>query len=523
MSDLSTTAGKLDDLALRLEQAQKPVGQEVIDATHEAGRLTARERVLATVDEGSFVEVDALAKHRVERFGMDANTPLTDGVVAGYATVEGRKVCIFAQDSTIFDGQMGEVYGEKIVKVFQLAAKTGVPLIGFYEGTGARPAEGVAALHFYSTIMTESAQASGVIPQVAVVTGAAVGAHAILPSLADILIMVKGEAHLNVTPAETIATVSGEDVAGQDFDALTHTRASGVAHAAVESDKEAAELVRNVVSFLPSNNRAEAPRTATALVTEPDAASLDAIIPDSARQTYEMTDVISRVVDGGQLLQLQEHYAANVITGFARIEGRSVGVVANQPSVLAGCLDVPGTRKAARFIRMCDTLNIPIVTFVDAPGFLPNPSEEYGGVSRTAAQLAYAYAEASVGLITVITRKAMGAAYTVFGAKGLGADLVFAWPTAEIAATDAATAVPVLYQQEIAKAQRRGKDVEALVADFAEAYEEEFLTPYMAAERGIVDAVIPPAQTRAQVVEGLRLLDRKVIYGPAKKHGNIQL
>lgn len=523
MSDLSTTAGKLDDLAQRLEQAQQPLGAEAVTAVHDAGRLTARERVLTTVDEGSFVEVDALAKHRVERFGMDAHAPLTDGVVAGYATIAGRKVCIFAQDATIFEGQMGEVYGEKIVKIFQLAAKTGVPLIGYYEGTGARPAEGVAALHLYAQIMKEATQASGVIPHVAVVTGPTVGAHAILPSLADILIMVKGATHLNVTAVETIETVTGEEVAAGDFDALTHTRASGVAHAAVDSDQSAAELVRGVVSYLPSNNRAEAPRTATALITEPDAAALDGVIPDSPRQTYEMTDVIAQVVDGGELLQLQEHYAGNVITGFARIEGRSVGVVANQPSVLAGCLDVPGTRKAARFIRLCDTLNIPVVTFVDAPGFLPNPAEEFGGVARTAAQLAYAYAEASVGLITVIVRKAMGAAYTVFGAKGLGADLVFAWPTAEIAATDAATAVPVLYQQELAKAQRRGKDVAALAADYAQEYEAEFLSPYMAAERGIVDAVIPPAQTRAQVLEGLRLLDRKVIYGPAKKHGNIQL
>ncbi|KQB84161.1 acyl-CoA carboxylase subunit beta [Corynebacterium oculi] len=521
MTDLSTTAGKLADLTARLAEAQAPVGDRAIAEAHEAGRLTARERIGALLDASSFVEVDALARHRVSEYGLDSTRPATDGVVAGYGTVAGRKVCVYAQDSSIFDGRLGEVYGEKILKIYRLATKTGVPVIAFLEGGGARAAEGTAALSFYARIVAAATQASGVIPHIAVLTGEVTGPHALLAGAADLTLMVEGQALLRLSPAE-----AGEEPLG----ARDHAERSGTAHLVAQSDAHAAEILRDLLGYLPSNNRAEAPRPVESRITGSIAENisaadtqLNALIPDDPQAPYDMREAITRVVDGQRFLETQPAYAPNILTGFARIEGRAVGIVANQPAQGAGRVDSRAADKAARFIRTCDAFNIPVVSFVDAPGFVSGTDEELGGVVRSVSKLAYAYAEASVGTLTVITRHAIGAASVVMGAKDLGADLVFAWPTAQIAAMHAETAVPEIHAAELAKAQRKGKDVDALRDKFSAEYDERHLSPYQAAERGMVDAVIPPEHTRGQLVEGLRLLDRKVTYPPAKKHGNIAL
>ncbi|MBC3185920.1 acyl-CoA carboxylase subunit beta [Corynebacterium sp. zg-331] len=520
MTDLSTTAGKLADLTARLAEAQAPAGERAIAEVHAAGRLTARERIGALLDADTFVEVDALARHRVSEYGLDANRPATDGVVAGYGTVAGRKVCVYAQDATIFDGRLGEVYGEKILKIHQLAAKTGVPVIAFLEGAGARAAEGTAALSFYARILAAATQASGVIPHVAVLTGRVTGPHALLAGAADLLIMVESQAQLRL----------GEDPGEESLGAREHAEHSGVAHLTAADDAQAIDALRGLLGYLPSNNRAEAPRPVESRITgsieENLSASdteLNALIPDDPHAPYDMREIVSRVVDNHQFLEIQGRYATNVLTGFARIEGRAVGIVANQPARDSGRLDSRAASKAARFIRTCDAFNVPVVSFVDAPGFLPGADEELGGVVRSVAKLVYAYAEASVGTITVITRHAIGAASVVMGAKDLGADLVFAWPTAQLAAMHSEAAVPEIHAAELAKAHRKGKDVEALKARYLAEYDERHLSPYQAAERGMVDAVIPPERTRGHLVEGLRLLDRKVTYPPAKKHGNIAL
>ncbi|WP_304348936.1 acyl-CoA carboxylase subunit beta [Corynebacterium frankenforstense] len=531
MTDLSTTAGKLAGLQQRLEEAHAPRGEKAVEATHEAGRLTARERVEYLLDHDSFVEIDALARHRVEAHGLDADRPATDGIVAGYGTVDGRKICVFAQDRDIFDGRLGEVHGEKITKVQKLAATTGVPLVAFLEGAGARAAENVAAMAFYSTIIAGQAKASGLIPQISVVTGELTGPHALLASLADFTVMVEGGAAVSLTPPEIITTVTGAEVdPAADLGAQAHAATSGTAHLTAADDASAVTAVAELLGVLPANNRAEAPRDLDARVTGPISENvtdrdreLDAVIPDDSTVPYDVREVIERVVDNGWFLELQAAYADNVVTGFGRIEGRAVAVVANQPVALAGCLSAAAAEKAARFIRVADSFNIPVVTFVDVPGFLPDTGEELAGVVRCTGKLAAAYAEAAVGTLTVVTRKAMGTAAMVMGAKHLGADLVFAWPTAEIAAVTADVAVPEIHAAELAKAERRRKDTAAMREKFTAEYEAEALTPYLAAERGLVDAVIPPNQTRGQLVEGLRLFDRKVIYPPAKKHPNTPL
>ena len=503
--DLTTTAGRLADLRARLAEAEAPVGTDAVEATHASGNQTARERVLHLLDKDSFVETDALARHRSSEFGRETDRPLTDGVVTGYGTVDGRKVCVFSQDSTVFDGELGEVYGEKIVKIYDLAIKTGVPVISIHEGAGPRVAEGIVTLAMYSRILSRATTASGLIPQIAVVTGHTEGVHALAPVFADILVMVDGQASLHLAATDVVEKVTGTaatpaDLGGADIHATT----SGTAHATAASDTAALDLVKELVGYLPANNRAEAPRTDR---TEPNSAAdaeLDTLIPDSGAQPYDVREIIRRVVDNGEFCELQPTYAGNIVTGFARVEGRSVGVVANQPTEVAGCLDSAAAEKAARFIRTCDGFNIPVVEFVDSPGFLPGKDQEHGGVLRRGAKLAYAYAEASVGKITVITRKAIGAAYVLMGSKDLGADLVFAWPTAQIAVADAPAGADKLPIDE-------------------DAYAEKYLNPYLAAERSLVDAVIEPSTTRQRITEGLRLLDRKVIMTPAKKHGNIPL
>lgn len=529
--DLTTTAGKLADLRARLAETQVPMGEAAIQKSHEAGKKTARERIEYLLDENSFVEVDALARHRSKNFGLDAKRPITDGVVTGYGTIDGRKVCVFSQDGAIFGGALGEVYGEKIVKIMDLAIKTGVPLIGINEGAGARIQEGVVSLGLYSQIFHRNTLASGVIPQISLIMGSCAGGHVYSPALTDFIIMVNKTSKMFITGPDVIKTVTGEEVTQEELGgANTHMSMSGTSHYTASDDADALDWVRDLVSYLPSNNRAEAPRTDAEImvgsikenINDTDL-ELDTIIPDSANLPYDMKEIITRVVDDGEFLEIQEYFAENVLIGFGRVEGRSVGIVANQPMQFAGCLDIKASEKAARFVRTCDAFNIPIIEFVDVPGFLPGTSQEYDGIIRRGAKLLFAYAEATVGKITVIVRKSYGGAYCVMGSKDMGADLVFAWPTAQIAVMGAAGAVGFIYRRELKAAAEEGKDVSALMKEYERNYEETLVNPYMAAERGYVDAVIPPSETRGQIIEGLRLLDRKVVNVPAKKHGNIPL
>ncbi|EFV11839.1 acyl-CoA carboxylase subunit beta [Segniliparus rugosus] len=529
---IHTTAGKLHDMRQRLAETQKPVGEAAVEAVHAKGKQTARERVDALLDEGSFVEFDALAKHRSTNFGMGAKRPLGDGVVTGYGTIDGREVCVFSQDATVFGGSLSEANGEKITKVMDLAIKTGRPLIGIYDGGGARIQEGVVSLAQFGEIFHRNVRASGVIPQISIVLGAAAGGAVYSPALTDFIIMVDKSSQLFITGPDVIKTVTGEEVTMEELGgAHTHMTKSGTAHHVAHSEGEALEFAKELLAYLPNNNRAEAPRyTHEHPVTFPiensvthDDEELDAIIPDSPNQPYDMRDVISRIVDDGELLEIQPNYAQNVLVGFARIEGRSIGVVANQPMVLAGCLDIAASEKAARFIRTCDAFGIPILSLVDVPGFLPGAEQEHDGIIRRGAKLLFAYGEATVGKITVITRKAYGGAYICMGSKHMGADVNLAWPTAEIAVMGASGAVNIVHRRTLADAAKNGDDIEGLRAKLQDEYEATLYNPYVAAERGYVDAVILPSHTRAQVSVALRVLERKVAPLPPKKHGNIPL
>ncbi|MEJ4111998.1 acyl-CoA carboxylase subunit beta [Corynebacterium kroppenstedtii] len=528
---LRTTADKLADLRSRLAESRMPMGHSPIDTIHTRGALSARERINYLLDDGSFVEIDALARHRSTHFGLDAKRPTTDGVVTGYGTIDGRTVCVFSQDVTIFGGSLGEVYGEKIVKIMDLALKTGVPLICLNEGAGARIQEGVVSLDLYSKIFFRNTRASGVIPQISVIMGACAGGHVYSPALTDFIIMVDTTSKMFITGPDVIKTVTGEDITQEKLGgASTHMTSSGTSHYTADNDEDALEFVQELISYLPQNNRAETPRIPTTpvdgsieeTVTDADH-TLDTIIPDSPHQPYDMKDVITCISDEGDFLEIQQGYADNVIIGFGRIEGRAVGFVANQPMQCAGCLDIKASEKAARFIRTCDAFNIPIIELVDVPGFLPGASQEFNGIIRRGAKLLYAYAEATVPKITVITRKAYGGAYCVMGSKNLGADLTLAWPTAQIAVMGAAGAVGFVYRKELKAAEQEGADVSTLRAEYEQEYEDTLVNPYLAAERGLVDAVIPPRETRGHIIRGLRLLDRKVDTIPAKKHGNIPL
>ncbi|BBY28613.1 acyl-CoA carboxylase subunit beta [Mycolicibacterium sediminis] len=530
-TDIHTTAGKLTDLRNRTEQALHPVGEAAVEKVHAKGKLTARERIQALLDEGSFVELDALARHRSTNFGMEQNRPVGDGVVTGYGTIDGRDVCIFSQDATVFGGSLGEVYGEKIVKVQELAIKTGRPLVGINDGAGARIQEGVVSLGLYSKIFRNNILASGVIPQISLIMGAAAGGHVYSPALTDFVVMVDKTSQMFITGPDVIKTVTGEDVTMEELGgAHTHMAKSGTAHYVASGEQDAFDYVRDLLSFLPPNNYAEPPR----LVSPPHPGAiedsltdedieLDTLIPDSPNQPYDMHQVITRILDDDEFLEVQADYAGNILVGFGRIDGRSVGIVANQPTQFAGCLDINASEKAARFIRTCDCFNIPIVLLVDVPGFLPGTDQEYNGIIRRGAKLLYAYGEATVAKVTVITRKAYGGAYCVMGSKDMGADVVVAWPTAQIAVMGASGAVGFVYRQQLKQAAADGEDVDALRLQLQQDYEDTLVNPYIAAERGYVDAVIPPSHTRGYIATSLRLLQRKVIQMPPKKHGNIPL
>jgi propionyl-CoA/long-chain acyl-CoA carboxylase carboxyl transferase subunit len=522
--DLHTTAGKIADLQRRRDEAVHAGSQRAVERQHAKGKMTARERIERLLDPGSFTELDELARHRATAFGVDANRPYGDGVVTGFGTVDGRPVCVYSQDFTVFGGSLGEVYGEKIVKVMDHALKTGCPIVGINDGGGARIQEGVVALGLFAEIFYRNVLASGVVPQISLIMGPCAGGAVYSPAITDFTLMVEGTSHMFITGPDVIKTVTGEEVSFEELGgAHAHNTKSGVAHYQAKDEDDCLGFAREVLSYLPSNNLDDPPAYGSGgdeilEITGTDA-ELDTAIPDSPNQPYDMHNVIEHVLDGGEFLEIHAGFAQNIIAGFGRVDGSSVGVVANQPMHFAGTLDINASEKAARFVRTCDAFNIPVLTFVDVPGFLPGTDQEWGGIIRHGAKLIYAYAEATVPKVTVITRKAYGGAYDVMGSKHLGGDVNLAWPSAQIAVMGAQGAVNILYRRELAAAE----DPEALRAKLVTEYEDALANPYIAAERGYVDAVIRPAETRSQVVRALRALRNKRQTLPTKKHGNIPL
>ena len=529
MTSQSTSAGtaaKLADLAARnaeLERAEAVAR----DKQHARGKQSARERIEALLDEGSFVELDAFATHRSTNFGLADRKPAGDGVVVGHGTVDGRQVCVYSQDFSVFGGSLGEVHGQKITKVMDLALRTGVPLVGISDGGGARIQEGVAALTQFAEIFRRNVAASGVIPQISLILGPSAGGAVYSPALTDFIIMADGTSNMFITGPDVIKAVTGEEVGFEELGgAATHNERSGVAHYLAEDEDDAIDYARALLAFLPANTLSDPP--AWPAEDEPLEVSdagleLDTLVPDSDNQPYDMRTVVEHVLDDGELLEVQALYAPNIITAFGHVEGRPVGIIANQPLQMAGTLDIAASEKAARFVRMCDAFNIPVLTFVDVPGFLPGTDQEWNGIIRRGAKLIYAYAEATVPLVTVITRKAYGGAYIVMGSKQLGADVNLAWPTAQIAVMGSGGAVNILQRGALRKAAEEGGDVEAERARLVAEYEDALVNPWDAAARGYVDAVIAPSDTRVQVVRALRALRTKRASRPARKHGNIPL
>ncbi|QPK78711.1 acyl-CoA carboxylase subunit beta [Corynebacterium lizhenjunii] len=521
-----TTADKIAELKRRRAEAYAPLGPQAHEKVHAKGRLTARERLDYLLDEGSFVETDMLAIHRTTDFGMDAKHPVTDGIVTGWGTIDGREVCIFSQDGTVFGGALGEVYGEKMVKIQELAVTTGRPLIGLYEGAGARIQDGAVSLDWIAATFYQNIKASGVVPQISVIMGACAGGNAYSPALTDFVVMVEEKSKMFVTGPDVIKTVTGEAITQEELGgASVHMKSAGNTHYTAHSDEDALDWVHDLLSYLPANNREHAPFEEHEPATELSDAdlALDSLIPDSPTQPYDVREVIEALADDGEYLEIQADYADNVVIAYGRIEGQTVGFVANQPMVFAGCLDINSSEKAARFIRTCDSFNIPIVLLVDVPGFLPGADQEHNGILRRGAKLLYAYGEATVPKITVTMRKAYGGAYCVMGSKGLGADVNLAWPTAQIAVMGAAGAVGFIYRKELKAAEAAGEDVQALAKAFEREYEDHMLNPYKAAERGLIDAVILPSETRTAIAQNLRLYADKTVARPGRKHGNIPL
>ena len=501
-------------------KAEVAGGEEAIERQHARGKLTARERIDLLLDPGSFVETDKLARHRATELGMAKNRPYTDGVVTGWGTIDGRKVFVYSQDFTVFGGSLGEVMAEKICKVMDLAASVGAPVIGLNDSGGARIQEGAASLAGFGTIFDRNVRFSGVIPQISAIMGPCAGGAVYSPAVTDFTYMVKETSHMFITGPEVIKTVTGEDVSFEELGgAMTHASRSGMASFVSEDEEECLQQIRYLLSFLPSNNMEDPPAYAPTDDPMRRVEELNAIIPDSPKEPYDMKDVVRGVVDGGEFYEVFPLWAMNIVIGFARLDGRSVGIVANQPKVLAGTLDIESSEKAARFIRFCDAFNIPLVTFVDVPGFLPGAAQEYGGIIRRGAKLLYAFTEATVPRVTVITRKAYGGAYVVMNSKHIRADVSFAWPTAEIAVMGSGGAVNIIHRREI----KDSDDPEATRTKLIEQYEKKFSNPYRAAERGYVDDVIEPATTRVRLIQSLRMLQTKREQVPARKHGNIPL
>jgi acetyl-CoA carboxylase carboxyltransferase component len=515
-----TVEARIDELRKRKKVALTPGGRDASKKQHDRGKLTARERLEILMDKGSFVETDPFAIHRAHDFGMEKKHPPGDGVITGYGTVDGRKVFVSSQDFTVFGGSMGEVMAQKVCKVMDLAMSTGAPFISINDSGGARIQEGAASLAGYGFIFERNVRASGVIPQISVIMGPCAGGAVYSPAITDFTFMVKETSHMFITGPDVIKTVTGEEVTMEELGgAMTHAGKSGVAAFVGEDDEDVLQQVRYLMSFLPSNNLEDPP----AYASTDDPARLDDglthIVPDRPQEPYDMHEVIRRVVDDGDFLETFKFWAMNIVTGFARLDGRTIGIIANQPKVIAGTLDIDASEKASRFVRFCDAFNIPILTFVDVPGFLPGTTQEYNGIIRHGAKLLYAYAEATVPRMTVITRKAYGGAYLVMNSKHLRADVSFAWPTAEIAVMGAEGAVNVVFRREMEKAA----DPAAKKAELIKEYRDKFSTPYAAAERGFIDDVIEPAETRRRLIQSLRMLSTKRESVPARKHGNIPL
>ncbi len=516
---MKTTKERIEDLRQRREQARS-ANPQAIEKQHARGKLTARERIDTLLDPGSFVELDAFAVHRASAFGMERQKPLGDGVITGHGTIDGRAVCVFAQDFTVFGGSLGEVFAEKICKVMDLALRMGVPCIGLNDSGGARIQEGVVSLGGYAEIFYRNVMASGVIPQLSVIAGPCAGGAVYSPAMTDFILMVKGSSQMFITGPDVIKTVTNEDVGFEELGgAMTHNSRSGVAHFAADDEPEVFEQLRALLSYLPANNLEDPPYLAPADEPTRMEESLQTIIPDNARKPYDMVQVIDAVVDDGIFFEVQPFWARNIVIGFARLDGFPVGIVANQPAHLAGVLDIDSSVKAARFVRFCDSFNIPLLTFVDVPGFLPGTQQEYGGIIRHGAKLLYAYCEATVPKLTVITRKAYGGAYDVMSSKHTRADFNFAWPTAEIAVMGVDAAVKIIFRRELSQAD----DAVARQAELVEDYQNRFANPYVAAERGYVDEVIEPKETRPALIRALHLARNKRQSLPARKHGNIPL
>ena len=520
MSTDRLAANRLAEVRRRHANAEAGGGAERMQRQHAEGKLSARERIDLLLDEGTFEEMDKLVRHRTTDFGMDQQVVDGDGFVTGSGHIHGRLVFVFAQDFTVLGGSLSEANAQKICKIMDLALKTGAPVIGLNDSGGARIQEGVASLAGYADIFLRNTLASGVIPQISAVMGPCAGGAVYSPALTDFIFMVEGTSHMFVTGPDVIKTVTHEDVTKEKLGgAETHNSISGVAHFLAHDDAECLRMIRQLVSYIPSNNVDDAPpRPSDDPIDRTDVA-LDTLVPAESQMPYDIKDIIHRVVDDGEFFEIHEHWAKNIVIGLARMDGRSVGIVANQPAFLAGCLDINSSVKAARFVRFCDAFNIPILTFEDVPGFLPGTDQEFGGIIRHGAKLLYAYAEATVPKVTVITRKAYGGAYCVMGSKHLRTDVNFAYPTAEIAVMGAEGAVSIIYRREFAASS----DPEALRKEKIEEFRDRFASPFVAAERGFIDDVIEPHETRPKVIRALRMLRNKVDTMPRKKHSNLPL
>ena len=511
---------RTDDLRRRKALAREGGGRDRVDAQRAKGKLTARERLDLLLDPGSFVETDPFVEHRTSEFGMDKKRIPGDGVVTGWGTIDGRTVFVFSQDFTVFGGSLGEMHANKIVKIMDLAMKVGAPVIGLNDSGGARIQEGVISLGGYAEIFFRNVLASGVVPQISAVLGPCAGGAVYSPAMTDFIVMAKGTSYMFITGPEVIKAVTQEDVTFEGLGgAMAHAEKSGVAHFATEDERVALRTIRRLLSYLPSNNVDDPP----VLASEDDPTRMDSelatIVPKEPDKPYDMTDVITRVVDRGSWLEVHEHWARNIVIGFARIQGRPIGVVGNQPKVLAGVLDIDSSIKAARFVRFCDCFNIPLLTFVDVPGFLPGTAQEYGGIIRNGAKLLFAFSEATVPKVTVITRKAYGGAYDVMCSKHIRGDFNFAWPSAELAVMGPEGAVSIIFKKEIEDA----KDPRKREAELVREYRERFANPYVAAKMGYLDDVIEPGETRPRVANAFAVLRTKRESRPPKKHGNIPL
>ena len=517
---MKTHRRRYEELQSKSERAKAPAGEQAVEKQHARGKRTARERVLALVDEDSFTELDRFVVHRSDSLGAEDKEFLGDGVITGRATIEGRQIFVFSQDFTVLGGSLGEAHAEKICKVMDLALRTGSPMIGINDSGGARIQEGVVSLGGYAEIFWRNVQASGVVPQLSLIAGPCAGGAVYSPAITDFILMTERISQMFITGPEIIKTVTGEDVTFEDLGgAQSHASKSGVAHLVAADEDELCDLTRSLLAYLPQNNLDDPPRAECHDDPHRESPELDGVVPDHANKPYDMHAVLEAVLDDGIFFEIHAIFAPNILCGFGRVNGRSVGIVANQPSVLAGVLDIKSSTKAARFVRFCDAFNIPLLTFVDVPGFLPGIDQEYGGIIVHGAKLLYAFAEATVPKITIITRKAYGGAYDVMASKHIRADVNLAWPTAEIAVMGAEGAVKVVNRRELAAA----KDKDAKAAELIEEYTERFANPYIAASRGYVDDVIEARRTRGAIATALAMLENKRVDRPKRKHGNIPL